>query len=289
MRVSGSRVHGRNIELRLNTLWTRRCLLIAVSVILVGASWLPALAFDLGISPPDIHLKINKGEQYHGELYIYGSDSETVDVKAYPMDWALTTNGSYQFLPVGTVKRSASSWITFSPANFRLLPKRGQKVLYTVKIPDRALGSYWGNIMFDTNPTLQKGRKKFQIAVAGRLAFVIRIDINGSPAAAGSIEKLNASWNPESRKLVATFRVKNNGDSFIRFTGHLEIKDVRGKKAGEVAFKEGYILPDSAREFSLKDSELILPPGVYVGLAIADFGERSLKAVQTTFEVKTGK
>lgn len=280
---------GRNTELTVNTLWTRRCWVIGVSFVLVLVLWLPARALDLGISPPDIQLKINRGEQYQGELYIYGSDSETVDVKAHPMDWSLTTSGAYQFLPVGTVKRSASSWISFSPANFRLSPKRGQKVLYTVKVPDNVSGSYWGNIMFDTNPTLQKGKNQFQIAVAGRLAFIIRIDINGSPAPAGSVEKLSANWNPETGKLNATFRVRNNGDSFIRFKGRLEIKDHRGQKAGEVAFKEGYILPDYTREFSLKDSDLALPPGVYVGLAIADFGERSLKAVQTTFEVKAGK
>ncbi len=255
-------------------------------LVLVVPSWLAVLALDLGISPPDINLKLDKGEEYLGELYIFGSDTDTVDVKAYAMDWSLTASGDYQFLPLGTIKRSASAWVSFTPANFRLLPKRGQKVLYTVKVPNDAAGSYWANIMFDTNPTLIKGKERFQVAVSGRLAFILRIDIKGSSPGTGSIEKLKLNWNPATRKVEALFRVKNNGKSFIRFKGRLEIKDIFGKKVAEIPFREGYVLPDYVREFVLQDQDINITPGYYVGLAIADFGERSLKAVQASFEVK---
>ena len=202
------------------------------------------------------------------------------------MDWSLSVSGGIQFLPTGTLKRSASSWVSFRPTNFRILPKRGQKVQYVIKVPPDASGSYWSTIMFDTNPTLQKGKERFQIAVAGRLAFIIRVDINGSPPGAGNIEKLKLNWNPTTKKLEAAFRVKNTGPTMIRFKGQLEIKDVNGKKVGEIPFKEGYILPDYSREFNLPENELVLLPGFYIGLAMADFGERSLKAVHTSFEIK---
>lgn len=246
----------------------------------------PALALDLGISPPDINLKINPGEQYQGEMYIFGSEKESIQVKIYPMDWSLSILGNYQFLPMGTVKRSASSWISFFPQNFNLPPKRGQKIEYTIKVPKNASGSYWATLMAETNPTPATAPGQFQVMMAGRVAYIIRIDINGSPSGIGKIERLKLNWNQEQKKLDVSLRIKNSGASMLRFKGKLELKDSQGKTVGQIPFREGYVLPEYTREFELVEHNLNLKPGFYIGLAIADFGERNLKAVQKTVEIK---
>lgn len=246
----------------------------------------PALALDLGISPPDINLKISPGEQYQGEFYLFGAENETIQVKVYPMDWSLSTTGNYQFLPIGTIKGSASSWISFFPRNFNLPPKRGQKIEYTIKVPSDASGSYWATLMVETNPTSGGPPGQLQVMMAGRVAYIIRIDINGSSAGVGKIEKLRLNWNQERNKLEASLRIKNSGASMLRFKGRLELKDNQGKAVGSIPFSEGYILPNYTREFELADHKMNLRPGFYIGLAIADFGERNLKAVQSTVEIK---
>lgn len=246
----------------------------------------PALAIDLGISPPDINLKINPGEQYQGELYLFGSEKEAVQIRIYPMDWSLSTSGNYQFLAMGTLKRSAAPWISFSPKNVNLPPKRGQKVEYTIKVPQNASGSYWAALMAETNPTIDEASGRVQVMMAGRVAYIIRIDINGSQSGIGKIEKLRLNWNQENKRLEAYLKIKNSGDSMLRFKGKLELKDSQGKGVGTIPFREGYILPDYTREFELVDQKLNLNPGFYVGLAVADFGERNLKAVQGTLEIK---
>lgn len=259
----------------------RGCILLLYFLLLA-----PVLALDLGISPPDINLKINRGEQYQGELYIFGSENEAVQVKVYPMDWSLSTLGNYQFLPMGTIKRSASSWISFFPRNFNLPPKHGQKIGYTIKVPNDASGSYWAALMAETNPTSSSAPGQFQVMMAGRVAYIIRIDINGSPLGVGKIERLKLDWDQKQNKLEASLRIKNNGASMLRFKGRLELKDSQGKAVGTIPFREGYILPDYTREFSLVDHKINLKSGFYIGLAIADFGERNLKAVQSTLEIK---
>lgn len=260
----------------------RVCIILLYFFILLT----PALALDLGISPPDINLKINPGEQYQGEFYIFGSEKESIQVKIYPMDWSLSSQGNYQFLPMGTVKRSAASWISFFPPNFNLPPKRGQKVEYTIKVPPNASGSYWTTLMAETNPTSGGVQGQFQVRMAGRVAYIIRIDINGSPPGIGKIERLKLNWNQELKKVEASLRIKNSGISMLRFKGKLELKDSQGKTVGQIPFREGYVLPDYTREFELAEHNLHLKPGFYIGLAIADFGERSLKAVQSTLEIK---
>ena len=255
-------------------------------VLILGAAFSAVFALDIGISPPDINLTLNRGEAYQGDIYIFGSDQETVEISSYTMDWSLTTDGNYQFLPTGTLKRSVSPWITFNLKNFSLLPKRGQKVQYTIKVPNTASGSYWGTLMFATNPTSLPNKQQLQIGMAGRVAYIIRLDIAGSAPGVGSVERFKLTWDSTSRKLGALLKVKNSGNSFVKFKGRLELKDSQGKTAGVIPFREGYVLPDYSREFVLQDYDLKLAPGFYVGLAIADFGERSLKAVQATVEIK---
>lgn len=261
--------------------WSLLCMLLI--------SNLSLHAVDLGMSPLDADLQLNRGSEYKGELFLFGSDEETTDIKAALLDWSLTVKGAYQFLPAGTLPNSASPWISFSPLDFSLPPKRGQKINYTVKVPpDAAFGSYWCTIVFETKPTLlPKGQ--FQVTAAGRLAYIIKITINGSSPGIGTIERFNLSWNEKDRMVDATLRVKNSGSSFIKFKGRLEIKDHKGNGICVMPFREGSVLPGYSREFVLTPSEGKTPelqPGYYVALAVVDFGDRKLKAVQESFEVK---
>ena len=64
----------------------------------------PALALDLGISPPDINLKINPGEQYQGEMYIFGSEKESIQVKIYPNGLVFVYFGKLSISPHGDRK-----------------------------------------------------------------------------------------------------------------------------------------------------------------------------------------
>jgi hypothetical protein len=246
----------------------------------------PCLALDLGISPPDISIQISPGQTYQGEIFVFGSDRETTQVTIFKNDWFLTSAGAYQFLPMGTVKRSAAPWVTIQANRLSLAPKTGQRVQYTLKVPADASGSYWTALMFSTVPAAAPGNGRFQIAMSGRVAYIMRIDVNGSAPGRGSIERFHLNWDAKQQKIVAALRVKNSGESFVRFKGRLEIRDNRGRIVNVLSFGEGLILPGSAQEFRLQEYSFHFQPGYYVGLAVADLGDQSLKAVQTTFQVK---
>ena len=246
----------------------------------------PCFALDLGISPPDIDFKINKGASYHGEIFIFGSETETTHVNIYKNDWTLTSAGNYQFLPVGIVKRSAASWITLNVTQLSLPPKAGQTIDYTLTVPPDASGSYWAAIMFSTIPETVSGKGQIRVAVSGRVAYIMRIDVNGSPNGVASIERVNMYWDKERQKIVAAMRIKNSGSSFARFNGRLELRDSQGRIVKVLPFQDGLVLPDSYRDFYLKDYDFRFKPGFYVALSVADLGDKSMKAVQSTLEIK---
>ena len=268
--------------------------MILVKISAFGLLWLilslawvvPCSALDLGISPPEISIQIDPGQTYQGEIFVFGSDRETTNVTIYKNDWFLTTAGAYQFLPVGTVKRSASPWVSLNASQLSLPPKAGQKVQYTLRVPGNAAGSYWTALMFGTVPATSQGKDRLQIAMAGRVACIMRIDVNGSARSVGSIERFNLNWDQQRHGLAAVMRVKNGGASFVHFQGRLEIRDAQGRIVNVIPFGEGTVLPESAQEFRLQDESSGLKPGFYVALAIADLGDKTMKAVQTTFQVK---
>jgi hypothetical protein len=255
-------------------------------LMLVAGFLAPVHALELGISPPEIQIRVAPGDTYRGEIIVFGSDIEPVDVLLSKTDWSLTTSGDYLMLPMGTVKRSASSWVSLASSQFRLPPKQGRRVQYTIKAPPNISGSYWTGIMFSTvSAPVSSKEKQVQIGMAGRIVCSVKIDVDGS-LPRGNVERMRLKWDGESKKILAGLRVKNNGDSFIRFKGRLEVRDSQGRIANALPFEEGLVLPDSAREFSLKDYDFQFKPGFYVALAIADLGDKSQKAVQGTLEIK---
>lgn len=255
------------------------------------AGWLlvalvaPSFGTELGISPPDITIQISPGQSYQGEIFVFGSDVETTDMTIYKNDWALTLDGGYQFLPPGTVERSASAWLTLPINHLSLAPKTGQRVKYRLKVPANASGSYWAAIMFATAPKTFSGQNQLRLAMSGRIAYILRVDVHGSPPGNAVVEGFQLTWDERSQKLLTRMRIQNRGTSFVHFKGQLELRDRQGRVVNALPFNEGWILPNSAREFSLQDYHFEFKPGFYVALALADFGEKSVKAVQTSFEV----
>ncbi len=259
---------------------------LLLSLVLLTILTVPCLALEMGISPPDITLQIAPGQTYSGEILVYGSENETIEISVVKHDWSLTTAGEYQFLPMGTVKRSASPWVSFAVNRLTIPPKRGQRLQYTVKVPAGASGSYWGAIMFTSVPANSGEKPMVQLTTAGRIAYILKIDVNGSPPAVGNIDRFKLNWLSETKKVAAAFRIKNSGASFLRFKGRLEVRDRQGVIVYVIPFNEGLILPDSIHEFGLRDYNFNFKPGYYVALAVADLGDKSMKAMQTTFEVK---
>ena len=253
----------------------------------MGCPWVRAV--EVGISPPDVHLNLNPGQLYQGEFKVFGSDRESVAVNIYPMDWTLTATGDYQFLPAGVVKRSLIPWLTLESRDFALPPGAAQRIGYTLRVPENAQGSYWGVVMCGATPPPASGKERVRIGMSGRMAFIIRVDVD-SPAPSGVVERYKLGWDPVRKRLNASLRLRNNGAAFLYYRGYLELRNIQGQKVGMAPLQNGIVLPDASREVRLADGNGPPPfsaaPGTYIGLTVIDTGERSLKAVQATVEIK---
>ena len=110
----------------------------------------------LGVEPPVLLKEAKPGEALTQTLTVYNVGTRPVRVRASLGDWTYDPMGKLQFLPTGSLRESASPWVTFSPAEFLLEPKQSRPLTYTLTVPKEATpGTHWGILFLeseDPNP-----------------------------------------------------------------------------------------------------------------------------------------
>jgi len=140
----------------------------------------------LGVEPPVLLKEAKPGETLTQTLRIHNVGTRPVRVRASLGDWTYDPMGKIQFLPVGTLKESASPWATFAPAEFLLEAKASRPLTYTLTVPKNAApGTHWGVLFLeseDPNPPPGVPLATFRV----RMAHVFYVNIPPSPLRGGS-------------------------------------------------------------------------------------------------------
>jgi len=96
------------------------------------------------------------GETYQGNITLANLDEEPQEVRIYQTDYAFFADGKAIYGDPGSIARSNTSWITFSPSRLTIPPKGNSEVIYTVKVPlsMELIGTYWSMIMVEGLPNV---------------------------------------------------------------------------------------------------------------------------------------
>ncbi len=193
------------------------------------------------------------------------------------MDFAVTEAGGISFKPAGTVKNSASKWITISKPDLKLAPGKGQKVECIIKIPASAVGQYYSAIMVTqgTNAKTRRGLVvKYRTAsgvfvnVAGRTfpkqSKIIRCEVAWPkpPADQADTTKPAAPVKTGPVKVLAV--LENTGRVRFIASGELRINDAQGRIMCRTPMttKRARVLQGDTRLFEAV-LDKALPPGKY--------------------------
>lgn len=207
------------------------------------------------------------------------------------MDFAVTEAGGISFKPAGTVKNSASKWITISKPDLKLAPGKGQKVECTIKVPDSAVGQYYSAIMVTqgTNANPRSGlvvqyrtASGVFVTIAGRTfpkhSKIVRCEVAWPkpPADQPDATKPAAPVKAEPVKVLAV--LKNTGRVRFVASGELRISDAQGRIVCRTPMttKRARVLPGDTRLFEAVLDKALAP------------GEYEVK-VELNYESKWGK
>lgn len=185
-------------------------------------------------------------------------------------DWDIKPGGELQFYKAGTLARSASPWLIYSPSEVTVQPGHTHSIRVTISVPkDATPGDHLAALIVEQRPdTIKYNRNIRQMSVRFRMASMFYITVPQT-VRRGTLENLEAVAGPNGITITPT--LKNEGNSAIRPLSSVQIIDSRGRTVLEMA--EGESLPVLGGALLSKPLliEQPLPPGTYTVKYRVDF------------------
>lgn len=231
---------------------------------LVALVWAADFPF---INKSKIRLSISPGQTGYGEIIMENPTERERTMRLYLEDWYYlpAADGSKEFVPAGTLSRSCAPWITFSPAEFTLLPFSRQKISYSIKVPEDALGGYYAALFFETLlGKLERPREGMSAGVSlnVRIASLFYVEARGKVNRKAAIKNLKLEKGSSPDQLLIQLDFVNTGNVDITAGGTFHIMDEQGMVYARGEFNDVYAFPADKAKLTASWQEPI-PEGKY--------------------------
>ncbi len=271
----------------------------SVGTLLVLAGMGAALIFEpfdllgqapsFSINPMRIEMEVSAGTERTAAFEIKAGNSSQPErgrVVLSITDWTIREDGSATYLQPGTSERSASSWITFSPAALTTEPGRTQLVRVTANVPATTEpGVYRAGIFVQDRPDAappKAGERVIHVRV--RFAFTLYVIV---PPVSAHPELVNIDVDTSEGPPRLICEMKNTGSGHTR---PLLLWSIRPQETKQVTAKgkieASVLLPFSGyrQPYSLQRNPLA--PGGYEVSVLADFQDgQPLQSMSRGFQV----
>jgi hypothetical protein len=160
-----------------------------------------------------------------------------------------------------------------------------------MSVPEGARGSYWTKLYIEEvstpEPTVREieGRR-YRVYLKQRVGIRIFQNVRGTEIQNAEVIFVGVSPGDTGREIKTS--VRNTGNSILRCTGRVELRDAQGDAVESLSFNSGgkfWLFPGSDRELVVTTGAK-LPPGIYTALSIIDFGGDHLIAGEDMFQVE---
>jgi len=183
--------------------------------------------------------------------------------------------GITHYLDINESERSLGKWISFNVTEKILKPKEKYVLTYTITIPKEfdlsriKNGSFWSIVMIEIAEPIKESYEQ-GVKINSKIRYGIQLITNIGERENTEIEFANVDISKNKNKYDINVKLQNKGVFMVQPTLVLEVFDESGGsvKKIEATFKKLY--PDSCKDFKISFSDL--PPGVYDGVLVADYG-----------------
>jgi hypothetical protein len=190
----------------------------------------------------------------------------------------------------GTLPRSASLWLQFSPAEVIVEPRSSSTVKATVTVPATASGSYYSVPIFEAMPA-EPVFAGATLAKVNTARATIGVRFNGLmmfttlEAAEYNLEIMGGQITPPSAsaELAIHLDVRNRGNAHARVHGSFAILNSSGVLVGRGAIKEKKYLPDQRKMLDTGWAGE-LPPGKYTAVVTLSYDRVGMEPATLLYE-----
>ena len=85
--------------------------------------------------PTWVELTVNRGEQAGKIIHVQNQGSESIELKAYVMDFSIDREGNFVFSEPGHESYSASRWLSLEETNPEIAPGESREVEVSISAP----------------------------------------------------------------------------------------------------------------------------------------------------------
>lgn len=139
----------------------------------------PTLALAQGgisVWPTWVETTVNRGEQAGKIIHVQNQGSESIEIKAYVMDFSIDREGNFIFSDPGHESYSAARWLSVAETDFELASGESQDVDVRLSAPSEVEpGGHYAALFFEAVPLANQDT----VSISTRIPTLFYITIQG--------------------------------------------------------------------------------------------------------------
>lgn len=257
--------------------------------LLFGSGQKQALGQSLGISPISVDATVKRGATYDKTFTISNGTGTRLHFRLSVGDYWRDDNNKRMDGRPGTLPRSASLWVQFSPPELVVEAGASATVKAIISVPVTASGGYYTSPIFEAEAA---DRASEAVQKPGTVTASVMIRVNGlimlttEDNAEYHIEVLGGQITPPtpSSELQLSLDLRNRSTAHVRLHGVLAIFDFAGKLAGRGKIEEQRYMPGQRNMLSAPWAGE-LAPGRYTAVVTFSYDRAGMEPATLVYEI----
>jgi hypothetical protein len=249
----------------------------------------PARAQSLGLTPAIMDATVKRGGTYSNTFTLSNGTSTRLRVHCSVTDYWYDEHNQRLVGRAGSLPRSASLWVQFTPSEFIIEPHSSASVNAVITIPLGATGGYYTAPTFETE---NADASDPALRVRGTAQANLKIRLQGllllttEDATEYNVEIMTGQIAPPtaSSPLEINLDVRNRSTAHARVRGVYALLDASGKLAGRGKVEEKMYMP--GQRDSIKTAWTgELAPGHYTALVTLSYDRAGMEPTTLIYEL----
>lgn len=243
-----------------------------------------AAAPGLNVWPSKVEVNAAAGAVKTGVIAVQNQGVSTRNLRVLAVNCRMNPDGSLSYIDEDD-QYGCRSWIKTSAQEITVNPRANYQLLYSVKVPRNAAGSYIAAVLLaDASRAALTPQEYRDLPGAIILATVPKTGERAADLLGLSLRK-----NSDDADFTADLIIRNRGNLALTPSGLLQVFAEDGTENQSVPINEGreLVLPGATRRLGV--TLVRLAAGSYKMTATVDYGSLELLQGETTLFVKAGE
>lgn len=226
----------------------RNKLFLLIFLLALGFGLVNAQQSSVAVSPASIAAKVKGGMSYTQNFTITNNTASALKFRSSVNDLCYDEQNKRVTGRPGTLPRSASLWIQFTPAEVVVNANSSAVIKAVITIPKSANGSFYSIPIFEGLPVANPEKPIMTSTASIGVRFLGLMQFTTEEGSEYNVEIMDGKISPPtaSSTMDLSLNLRNRGSAHAKVRGSFAILNAAGVLAGRGNIEEKNICPDRA-------------------------------------------